>query len=61
MDREEYKEAALQDLRRAITLLTAAGEDRLALAIEEIADWWDFPRKEGLAMDPTLPPNRGSA
>ena len=60
MDREEHKEAALQHLRRAITLLTAAGEDRLALAIEEIADWWDFPRKEGVAVDPALGPNHGS-
>jgi hypothetical protein len=48
MDREKHFEAALEHLRRAITLLTVAGEDRLALAIEEIADWSDFPRKEGV-------------
>ena len=54
MDREKHRDAALQHLRRAITLLTAAGEDRLALAIEEIADWWDFPRKERMAGGPDV-------
>ena len=37
---------------RAIILLTAAGEDRLALAIEEVADLFDFPSKEDVANGP---------
>jgi hypothetical protein len=49
MNREELLEAASQHLSRAIILLTAAGEDRLALAIEEVADSFDFPSKEDVA------------
>jgi hypothetical protein len=52
MNREELLEAASQYLSRAIILLTAAGEDRLALAIEEVADSFDFPSKEGVAAGP---------
>ena len=52
MNREELLEAASQHLSRAIILLTAAGEDRLALAIEEVADLFDFPSKEGVAGGP---------
>jgi hypothetical protein len=39
MDREKLLEAASQLLGKAIILLTAAGEDRLALDLEEIATW----------------------
>jgi hypothetical protein len=42
MNRKELLEAASQHLSTAIILLTAAGEDRLALDIEEIAGWLDF-------------------
>ena len=52
MNREELLEAASQYLSRAIILLTAAGEDRLALAIEEVADSFDFPSKEDVADGP---------
>ena len=52
MDHEKHFEAALQHLRRAIALLISAGEDRLAVAIEEIVDWSDFPRKERVAGGP---------
>ena len=37
MDRRELLEAASQHLATAIILLTAAGEDRLALDLEAIA------------------------
>ena len=42
MDRRELLEAASQHLGTAIILLTAAGEDRLALDVEEIAEWLGF-------------------
>ena len=61
MDREKHFEAALQHLRRAIALLISAGEDRLAVAIEEIVDWSDFLGRDAWLVDPTLPPNHGSA
>ena len=44
MDRAELLAAASEHLSTAIILLTAAGEDRLALDVEEIADWVDFSR-----------------
>ena len=42
MNRRELLEAASQHLGTAIILLTAAGEDRLALDVEEIAEWLGF-------------------
>ncbi|HEX2449014.1 MAG TPA: hypothetical protein VHK26_12665 [Methyloceanibacter sp.] len=42
MDRAELLAAASHHLTAAIILLTAAGEDRLALDVEEIAEWVDF-------------------
>lgn len=42
MNRRELLEAASQHLNTAIILMTAAGEDRLALDVEEIAEWLDF-------------------
>jgi len=44
MDRRELLEAAFQHLGTAIILLTAAGEDRLALSVEEIAQSLDSSR-----------------
>jgi hypothetical protein len=43
MNRKELLEAASQHLSTAIILLTVAGEDRLALDLEEIAGRLDFP------------------
>ena len=42
MDRLELLAAASQHLSSAIILLTAAGEERLALDVEEIAGWVNF-------------------
>ena len=42
MNRKELLEAASQHLSTAIILLTVAGEDRLALDVEEIAGRLDF-------------------
>jgi hypothetical protein len=42
MSREELLEAASQHLSTAVILLTVAGEDRLALDVEEIAGRLDF-------------------
>ena len=42
MDRSELLEVASQYLDRVIILLTVAGEERLALDIEEWMDWVDF-------------------
>jgi hypothetical protein len=42
MNRKQLLEAASQHLSTAIILLTAAGEDRLALDVEEIVGWLDF-------------------
>ena len=62
MDREKHLEAASQHLRKAIALLIAAGEDRFAGAIEEIAECgWIFLGRKAWSADPTLPPNHGSA
>ena len=55
MNREELLEAASQHLSRAIILLTAAGEGRLALAIEEVADLFAFPSSEDVANGPDAP------
>jgi hypothetical protein len=44
MTRDELLEAASQHLTNAAVLLTAAGEDRLALDVEEIAEWVDFTK-----------------
>lgn len=51
MDREKHFEAALQHLRRAIALLISAGEDRLAVAIED-SGLVGFPRKGRVAGGP---------
>jgi hypothetical protein len=42
MKRTEFLEAASQRLEEAVLLLTAAGEDRLAADVEELAEWVDF-------------------
>jgi len=44
MDRRALLDAALQHLHRAVILLTAAGEDRLALDVEELAEWLEFAK-----------------
>jgi hypothetical protein len=48
MDRSELLEVASQYLDRVIILLTVAGEERLALDIEEWMDGLDF---SGLPLD----------
>jgi hypothetical protein len=42
MTRTELLEAASQHLTNAAVLLTAAGEDRLALDVEHIVEWVEF-------------------
>jgi hypothetical protein len=52
MDRSELLEAASQYLDRVIILLTVAGEDRLALDIEE---WMDCAALSSASSEPKRP------
>ena len=52
MDRSELLEAASQYLDRVIILLTVAGEDRLALDIEE---WMDCVELSSASSEPKRP------
>jgi hypothetical protein len=42
MTREELMDTAVKKLDEVATLLTAAGEDRLAADAQELAEWVDF-------------------
>jgi hypothetical protein len=42
MPRAELMEAAIKKLDEVVTLLTIAGEDRLAADAQELAEWVDF-------------------
>ena len=52
MDRNELLEVASQYLDRAIILLTVAGEERLALDIEE---WMDCAELSSASSEPKRP------
>ena len=52
MDRSELLEVASQYLDRVIILLTVAGEDRLALDIEE---WMDCVEFSSASSEPKRP------
>ena len=42
MTKAELMDAALKKLEEVVTLLTAAGEQRLAADVQELAEWVDF-------------------
>ena len=54
MTRAELMDAAIKKLNEVATLLTIAGEDRLAADAQELAEWVDFSSPT-LARMSTLP------